>query len=123
MSLLPINKDEQEAEAFEPYGLKWVNTSIYDDETYGAGHWTNDLFKIVPIFFDGYCEYDIYEMYSVGTIDEVTQTANATEHAQPKLVYSSSIDLLDKEYIYKLFVNLGIVFEPDFDEDDLEPTY
>jgi hypothetical protein len=122
MSQLPLNKDEQEAEVFEPYGLQWVNTSIYDDDTYGAGHWTNGIHKIVPLFFDGYCEYDIYEVVGITNIDELSGMADGVQHGEPKLIYSASIDLNDKDYVYKLFVNLGLVVEPDFDDDDFEPV-
>jgi hypothetical protein len=44
----------------------------------------------------------------------------SVQHESPKLVYSGSIDLMDRDYIYKLFVNLGIVIEPDYDDDDFE---
>ena len=112
-----INKDEMESEAFEPYGLEWQNTSIYDDDTYGAGHWKCHTHKIVPLFYDGYCEYDIYEIIGL-TIKE--DMGESVQHESPKLVYSGSIDLMDRDYIYKLFVNLGIVIEPDYDDDDFE---
>jgi hypothetical protein len=58
----------------------------------------------------------------ITNIDELSGMADGVQHGEPKLIYSASIDLNDKDYVYKLFVNLGLVVEPDFDDDDFEPV-
>jgi hypothetical protein len=124
MALADINKDKEEAAVFEDYGFKWVNTSLYDDESYGAGYWLSSTHKLIPIQHEDYIEFEIYETVMVNG-DEVLDgdIKNIVKHEDDKLVYRGGIEIEDREFVYKLFLNLCIIFEePYWDDDDCEPV-
>jgi len=112
-------KEPQHAEAFEPYGLKWVNTSLFDDEQFAHGYWhAGGTHKVIPIYDkeQDYWEFDIFQYKRFLSADAETGDETFEVLSSPELVYSGGIDISDKEYVYKLLLNLDVIYE-----DDSEP--
>lgn len=114
-------RPKEEIEEFEHYGFVWKNTSVYDDDYYGAGHWHSEIgYKIVPVdALDQVVEYTILQFGELQEYDYETGVGRVVRFPEGENVcYCGYLDLEDREFTFKLFQNLGITFELEKDEED-----
>lgn len=116
-------RPKEEIDIFEHYGFEWRDVSVFDDEHYGGGYWYVPYgFKIAPTLVedDDVYEYTIYQSARIEMLDEEGMFKSVPFDEGESVVYCGYLELEDKEFIYKLLLNIGAVIEP-FDVDD-EPT-